>query len=87
MKRKRSVYVKAGRSADFMLRIMGRAGKDWQGKVEHVQSGQVQQFRSCIELFRLMQEKLERTGCPQSAMERRLWPDRPGKYLVKGDRS
>lgn len=74
-------------SSDFIVRITSNNGITWQGKVEHVQSGQVQQFRSCIELFRLMQEKLERTGCPQSAMERRLWPDRPGKYLVKGDRS
>ncbi len=75
-------------SSEFIVRITSNNGVTWQGKVEHVQSGQVQQFRSCIELFRLMQEKLERTGCPQSATERRSWPDRPGEeYLVKGDRS
>jgi len=74
-------------SSDFIVRITSHDDLTWQGKVEHVQSGQVQQFRNCVELFRLMQEKLEQTGCPQSATERRTWPDRPGKYLAKGARS
>lgn len=87
MKIRKELRTRGRTSSDFIVRITNRAAMTWQGKVEHVQSGQVQQFRSCIELFRLMQEKLERTGYPQSATERRCWPDRPGKFFVKGERS
>lgn len=69
---KRKVQVTA-RSADFVLRVTAGGGVCLQGQIEHVQSGHVQQFRSCLELIHLIQAKLDESGFPQPAMAMRTW--------------
>lgn len=63
----------SARSADFVLRVTAGSGVCLQGQIEHVQSGQVQQFRSCLEMIYLITDKLAQSGFPQPAMEPRTW--------------
>lgn len=67
--------VKPGldRTAEFILTVSCTDNADFQGTVEHVSSGQVQEFRSFLELFFLINNKLEETGLPEKTTEIRSW--------------
>ncbi len=60
-------------SADFMIRVMPNRDVPLSGKVEHVQSGQVQFFSDYLELMILIQKKLDQLGKPQPDAEFRSW--------------
>lgn len=76
--------IRGRTSSDFIIRFSGSAEMAWRGKVEHVQSGQVQYFRSCLELWRLIQQKLDEIGHPQATMKMRTWSDNSGENYVEG---
>ncbi len=61
------------RSADFMIKIKNTRGLSWQGKVEHLPSGQEQTFETFLGLLFLMEKKMEELGSPQEATEKRSW--------------
>ncbi|RQD73028.1 MAG: hypothetical protein D5R97_09980 [Candidatus Syntrophonatronum acetioxidans] len=61
------------RSADFMINIKNIRDFSWQGKVEHLPSGQEQTFENFLELLFLMERKMEELGSPQEATEKRSW--------------
>jgi hypothetical protein len=63
------------RSSDFVISMSCGEDADMHGRVEHVQSGQVQRFRSFLELLGLMHNKLEETGFPQNTTEIRSWKE------------
>ncbi len=70
------------RSVDVIVRITGN-GVTWQGQIEHVHTGQVQQFRSCLEMIILIQVKLDELGFPQGATAIRSWTAEPFHHPLK----
>jgi hypothetical protein len=48
-------------------------GRDFQGKIEHVGSGQFQIFHSYGEMVRVMHDKMEDDNVPQSGSILRSW--------------
>jgi hypothetical protein len=62
-------------ATDFIIRVDHKTDGIFQGKIEHVQSGQVHLFRDFMEMLLLIQGKLDRLGCPQAETELRCWPD------------
>lgn len=61
------------RTAEFILTVSSTDDADFQGTVEHVSSGQVQEFRSFLEVFFLINNKLEENGLPEKTTEIRSW--------------
>lgn len=70
--RKKCLQTQA-RGAEFFIRVASREGATVQGKIEHVQSGHIQYFRSLLEMALLVEEKMNALGVPQSTMEMRSW--------------
>jgi hypothetical protein len=75
----KNAWSRRNSSADFVIRFYPGGAANYRGKIEHVQSGQVQQFCDFTEMMLLIQEKLDQTGFPQSDTEMRSWPDSPSK--------
>ena len=71
-----SVRGGKGRASDFMIRAW-LANGDIQGRIEHVQTAQEQQFRGILEMIVLIQDKLDELEFPQSALVLRSWQDEP----------
>ncbi|MGI6434358.1 MAG: hypothetical protein ACOX0F_03200 [Syntrophomonadaceae bacterium] len=63
------------RSSDFMIKITSQENTAYQGTVEHIQSGQVQYFRSLLEMLHLMHQKLEDMDFPQATTRIRSWKE------------
>ena len=57
--------------SDFIVRINGGKGPAIRGKIEHIQSGQVQYFNDFLELILLMQSKMDEYDYPQAETELR----------------
>ena len=62
-----------GSSSDFVIRLENNEDRSVRGKVEHVQTGQVQHFGDFLELLMLMQGKLDEKGSPQCDTELRTF--------------
>jgi len=62
-----------GSSSDFVIRLENNEDTSVRGKVEHVQTGQVQHFGDFLELLMLMQGKLDEKGSPQCDTELRTF--------------
>jgi len=60
-------------SSDFVIRLEKTADLTLKGKVEHVQSGQIQYFDDFLELVMLMQDKLDEQDKPQCETELRTF--------------
>ncbi len=60
-------------STDFIIRVLPKEGISLSGKVEHLQSGQVQRFSDYLELIILIQKKLDQLGVPQPGTKFRSW--------------
>ncbi len=60
-------------SSDFVIRLEKTADLTVKGKVEHVQSGQIQYFDDFLELVMLMQDKLDEQDKPQCETELRTF--------------
>jgi hypothetical protein len=67
-----TVYNK-GRSSDFIVRVKSGKGVAIQGKIEHIQTGQVQYFSDFLEMLMLVQGKLDEIGNPQRDTELRTF--------------
>ena len=63
----------SSKSADFIIRVISVNNATWQGKAEHVESGQVYCFKSFLELLNQIHHKLEALGYPQSDTQLRSW--------------
>ncbi|MBS4022814.1 MAG: hypothetical protein KGZ79_10425 [Dethiobacter sp.] len=74
-------------SADFIVRVSSVQNATWQGKIEHIQSGQAQLFRSFLEMLFLAQEKLDTLGYPQPDTELRSWSNKKYNYLSRGGKT
>ena len=72
LEKQQTIYNK-GRSSDFMVRVQGGQGIAVKGKVEHIQTGQVQYFNDFLEMLMLMQNKLDDKGYPQCDTELRTF--------------
>ncbi|RJE47616.1 hypothetical protein A7K50_02905 [Dehalobacter sp. MCB1] len=59
--------------ASFILRVSAMEDYDLQGRVEHVGSGDFQTFKSYGDMVRLMHNKVEEVGIPQSGSILRKW--------------
>lgn len=66
---------KKNRSSDFLIKVTSIDHASYQGTVEHIQTGQVQYFRSFLEMFFLINQKLDENGFPQATTETRSWQD------------
>lgn len=66
---------KRNRSSDFIIKVHSHEQASFQGTIEHIQSGQVQYFRSFLELFYLIQHKLDETNFPQATTQIRSWTE------------
>ncbi|MGM0688629.1 MAG: hypothetical protein ACQESO_03500 [Bacillota bacterium] len=64
-----------GRGSDFIIRVKSGHTISLQGKIEHIQSGQVQYFNDFLELILLIQAKLDEKGYPQCDTEIRSFID------------
>jgi len=62
-----------GRGSDFIIRVKSGHTISLQGKIEHIQSGQVQFFNDFLELILLIQAKLDEKGYPQCDTEMRTF--------------
>lgn len=60
-------------TAEFIVRVASRADVSLQGRIEHVQSGDAQCFRTLLEMVLLIHTKMELAGFPQNTMELRSW--------------
>ncbi len=63
------------RSSDFLVRFQSHNNGTFQGKVENIQSGQAQFFRSFLEMCSLLQRKLDEHDFPPKAAEFRSWKE------------
>lgn len=63
------------RGSDFIIRVKSGHTISLQGKIEHIQSGQVQYFNDFLELILLIQAKLDEKGYPQCDTEIRAFND------------
>jgi len=61
------------RSADFIVKVESVENATFQGYIENIQSGQVQYFRSFLELVSLVQQKLDENNFPQNTTVTRSW--------------
>lgn len=66
---------KRNRSSDFIIKIHSHEQASFKGTIEHIQSGQVQYFRSFLEMFVLIQDKLNETDFPQATTQLRSWTE------------
>ena len=73
--RTEDVTTKMEQCYRFYYQVDHKTDGIFQGKIEHVQSGQVHLFRDFMEMLLLIQGKLDRLGCPQAETELRCWPD------------
>jgi hypothetical protein len=64
---------KSSKSADFIIRVTSVNNATWQGKVEHVHSGQAYHYQSLLELVNQIHYKLETFDYPQSDTQLRSW--------------
>ncbi len=62
-------------ASDFIIRVSRSDEGFFQGKIEHVQSGQVHRLKDFMEMLLLIQGKLDRLGYPQAETELRCWSD------------
>lgn len=62
-----------GHSSDFIVRLKGGESTSVQGKIEHIQSGQVQYFNDFLEMVLLIQAKLDEKEYPQCDTELRTF--------------
>ena len=46
----------------FLVKIRYRKNSSWQGSVQWIETGKVQNFKSCLELVRLMDIAMLETG-------------------------
>lgn len=67
------IYNRGGRSSDFIIRVKSGEGMSVKGKVEHIQSGQVQYFNDYLEMLMLIQGKLDENNYPQRDTELRTY--------------
>ncbi len=61
------------RSADFIVRLESVENATFKGYIENIQSGQVQYFRSFLEMIALIQGKLDENNFPQNTTITRSW--------------
>ncbi|KUO64339.1 MAG: hypothetical protein APF84_09890 [Gracilibacter sp. BRH_c7a] len=63
------------KSSDFIIRVVSQDNSSIQGHLEHIKSGQVASFDSCIEMILQIHRKLEELKHPQSTTTLRTWKD------------
>lgn len=80
MRLKRNFLSRGSRARDFTIKVTSCLNSSLQGELQHVLSGQVNYFRSFLEMVFLIDERLEELGLPQPNLEMRSWRH---PYLVK----
>ncbi len=66
-------FLGKNRSADFIVKMESVENATFQGYIENIQSGQVQYFRSFMEMISLIQKKLDDNNFPQNTTVTRSW--------------
>lgn len=61
------------RAAEFIIKFYSRDPKCLKGYIEHVQTGQNLNFDTILELFSLIEGKLNEQGYPQPTTQLRSW--------------
>ncbi len=61
----------AGHCSDFVVRLGGGDSSSVTGKIEHVQSGEIEYFEDFLEMLLLIQAKLDEKDYPQCDTELR----------------
>ena len=61
------------RAAEFIIKFKSRDPECLNGYIEHIQTGQNQDFDTILELFSLIEGKLNEQGYPQSTTQIRSW--------------
>ena len=64
---------KRGGMSDFIIRIVSQNQATLQGTIEHLASGESQQYRSLMELLNLIMDKLQECGSPQPTTAYANW--------------
>jgi hypothetical protein len=66
-------YRRGNDAASFRISITSGENADWQGEIEHVQTGEVVRFRSAVELLLLINEMTDMLDFPQATFQIRKW--------------
>lgn len=69
----KTVHLTGTREVSFLLRVSPGMECDVQGKIEHIGSGQYQNFSSYGQLIQLINQMLEEPGSPQADCILRKW--------------
>ncbi len=59
--------------SDFIIKIISRHEHTIQGYVEHIYTGQWQSFDSMLELFKLLNKRMDDDNSPQPTNSMRTW--------------
>ena len=78
---KKNTWVNA---STFVVRVNNTGNPCMEGRIEHLLSGDVQQYRSIMEFIHLIRQKLEETGFPQPATKIRTWKEGRVKNMAGG---
>ncbi|UWG98580.1 hypothetical protein LPY66_07255 [Dehalobacter sp. DCM] len=70
---RKTVHLTGTQEATFLIRVSPGLEGDIQGKIEHIGSGQYQEFQSYGQMIQLINRTLEETGLPMSDSILRKW--------------
>ena len=85
MSSKQPPPFRGSRAKDFLVNVTRRADASMQGMVTHLISQQSREFRSLLELIRLISDRLDEMGMPVSGVKLRTWPDLHLTLVKKGE--
>jgi hypothetical protein len=75
-------YRRGNDASSFRIGVVSTENGDWQGEVEHVQTGQVVQFRSAVELILLIHQMVDMLDFPQATFQILKWSEEDEVWLL-----
>ena len=76
-------YRRGNDASSFRISVISGENADWQGEIEHVQTGEVIQFRSVVELMLLINEMVDMLDFPQATFQIRKWSEEDELWLLE----
>ncbi len=73
--KKLKLYRRTNNASSFLIRVTSRENTNWQGEIEHIQSGEVIKFRNLLELISLVNEMTDMLDFPQATFQTRTWEE------------
>lgn len=76
-------YRRGNDASSFRISVISGENADWQGEIEHVQTGEVIQCRSVVELMLLINEMVDMLDFPQATFQIRKWSEEDELWLLE----